>query len=314
MPDGNGDFWNPEHLSTSDPLNEEIWRESVKLEKELLNPGDVGAQQAMVGKPILPWVPDIVGKNWREPGGLMIVGSAYAGFIKEYTSSQQRAMPVAVYARSTDPFTFQKNFFEYIIKADISYYRRIKYIADRLKNVSLEKIVLFDLCRASFVSRDTNPNNHNIIDQSGDGVVKENCSIFAKYVEGQIPKNWIWSRITNCGATCIVALGTIAEHGLLRLFSEKGLLIKDYRNKNNKLVLKKERKEDEDKGMWVTKYADDTKNLAYWLLNEGNWWVIEGLVNDQPRKWNLLPICHPARYSKKKYDQSIMVLQEMMKS
>ncbi|HPJ96378.1 MAG TPA: hypothetical protein PK022_03645, partial [Syntrophales bacterium] len=66
MPDGNGDFWNPELLSTSDPLNEEIWLESRNPK---LNPvmnvmnNNVGAQQAMVGENILPWVPDIVGKG-----------------------------------------------------------------------------------------------------------------------------------------------------------------------------------------------------------------------------------------------------------
>ncbi len=73
--------WRLADLDLADPLNLEIWRASPGLQARL-DParhgreGDVGAAQAMVGPTALPWVPDLVGGAWRDPGPVLVFGSS----------------------------------------------------------------------------------------------------------------------------------------------------------------------------------------------------------------------------------------------
>ena len=81
-------FWDQNSLDFNDELNHVIWSESpshqmeIQHPNELQVPGSIGAQQAMIGQKPLPWVPDIVGKEWQSPQSIFVVGSAYAGFVK----------------------------------------------------------------------------------------------------------------------------------------------------------------------------------------------------------------------------------------
>jgi hypothetical protein len=98
-------------VAIQDELNAEIWAKSPKVQGDIQTPlelgheGAVGAQQAMIedgllpgvtSAKILPWVPDLVGAGWAQPDALLVVGSAYAGFIKEL-SRRPHSLPLAKY-------------------------------------------------------------------------------------------------------------------------------------------------------------------------------------------------------------------------
>src|SRR4030095_14884020 len=94
-------FWRD--LTTEDAVNEEIWARSPDLQRHIQPPealqlaGAVGAQQAMLlddPHGVLPWVPDLLGMSWRERDALLVVGSAYAGFIAE-CSTRHRCLGIA---------------------------------------------------------------------------------------------------------------------------------------------------------------------------------------------------------------------------
>src|SRR4051794_21754424 len=97
------EFWAASTLNVDDEVNDGIWSQSIAVQKEIQPPDDllirddtpIGAQQAMVDPDpdcispigdgtILPWVPDLVGSKWDDSDSLIIVGTAYAGFIREY--------------------------------------------------------------------------------------------------------------------------------------------------------------------------------------------------------------------------------------
>lgn len=107
-------FWSPDNFGLDDELNRRIWDESPRLQRDIqvqqdvLSAGAIGAQQAMVCEQPLPWVPDIIGKESRAEDGVLIVGSAYAGFISEH-STRARTMPLDVRRCARTPQTFKSN-------------------------------------------------------------------------------------------------------------------------------------------------------------------------------------------------------------
>jgi hypothetical protein len=85
---------------TVDVVNDAIWQHSIAAQSSIQNPkrlvgeGCIGAQQAMMcagvtpsisAASILPWVPDLLGKHWKSTDAVFVVGSAYAGFIREFS-------------------------------------------------------------------------------------------------------------------------------------------------------------------------------------------------------------------------------------
>src|SRR5206468_9633769 len=126
----------PSELEFADHLNAEIWAESPVVQRTIQDPGElqreeaVGAQQAMleermvagVGRDtVLPWVPDLLGLGWRHIDGLLVIGSSYAGFIKEL-SRRPRSLPLVEYASASSAEEFQRRFLEYVVTPDASYY------------------------------------------------------------------------------------------------------------------------------------------------------------------------------------------------
>src|SRR5271169_4861651 len=85
-------YWINSECCSDGALNEEIWSRSVAVQRLIQSPeetckeGTFGAQQAMVnGQAVLPWPPDLLGSDWSKPGSWLIIGSAYAGFIREFS-------------------------------------------------------------------------------------------------------------------------------------------------------------------------------------------------------------------------------------
>jgi uracil-DNA glycosylase len=311
MNDPKNDFWNEQHLSSQDDLNEEMWNRSPKIQVgiqhpiALMSPDSIGAQQAMAGENILPWVPDLVGKNWKDPSSLIIVGSTYAGFIKEY-STRPFVMSLGKYISSNDPYTFQKHFLNDVVKRDNGYYGPIAVLAESFGNLS--NLALFDLCRASFVQRGSGQINRG--DKSGDTVVKKGAKIYEQYVEFKESESWLWKRLTDGKAKCVVALGSIAEHGLLRLYKKNNFSVRQYKNHG---ILQLPVSQD---GRWVFRFADKYNQctLGSWIEDDsGDWWVIRGSIKGIEREWYLLPVYHPARYqgNDSKYIKSKKVLDIM---
>src|SRR5437867_6996490 len=89
-----------------DPINREIWFQSGDMQRQISQRHGVacGAQQAMP-KPDerrfgpdnpLPWVPDLVGTEFKSGNGILVVGSSYNGFIRGY-SARARTMDLKTY-------------------------------------------------------------------------------------------------------------------------------------------------------------------------------------------------------------------------
>jgi hypothetical protein len=286
-------FWAEDAFCVEDQVNDDIWARSpgvqrqIQLAERLAGAAVVGAQQAMLPADptgVLPWVPDVLGAKWQAPDALIIFGSAYAGFIRE-CSPRRNTMPLAEYASAQSWQQFAERFRRQVVVGDSSYYGPIERLV-RLTNdgTDASRIALIDLCRASFVRRDVDGPRRR--DKSGDRVVLDAPAVFHPYVEHNDVQQWTWARLTKGQAKRIVALGTIAEHGLLRLFARFGCRIR-HSSKETFCQL-----HDRPEGDWVTRYAQPGYSLGRWLSDEAWWEVSHG---PSGRRWTVLPVTHPAR-------------------
>jgi uracil-DNA glycosylase len=295
-------YWDHANFKLVDKINAEMWTRSPQLQREiqppadLAQPGSVGPQQAMQepdaalaidADTVLPWVPDIVGKEADGDRAVLVFGAAYAGFIHEY-SSRDACLPLADYVEAAKRgdsggwAAFQRLFLDSVVTPDDTYYGKLASLLTSA-GVSANRIVLSDLCPSSFVKR-TSINNRRQDDSSQPG--KGRAGVFCKYVEHQTVAGWTWRRITESRAERIIALGHIAEHGLLRLFSRHGATI----SCNGRQWNQDRQSEDLPTGEWVDRYADEQKTLGHWLT-PGRWWTI----SMQGRNLRLLPVYHPSR-------------------
>lgn len=104
-------------------------------------------------------------------------------------------------------------------------------------------------------------------------------------------------------ASAVVVLGSIAEHGFLRLARRRCLSIEVAREGSVEISTEL------NNGKWVADYALDciqsTSNpeiprlfkqqrMKYWLENGGRWYSVSGRVDGIERKWHVLPVYHPS--------------------
>jgi uracil-DNA glycosylase len=317
MDAGEDPLWHD--LEVADSLNQVIWDESVDVQSEIGPPwhlravNSIGAQQAMIegsaypclamGSPCLPWVPDLLSKDWKARSAILIVGSAYAGFIREYSGG--KGMPIAEYVKAWEGRSvklFIDSFKKHVI-ANWAYYDFTRNLISGLKanGDEVAGFALFDACRASFVCRSEAPSvprGDSVVrkDRGGDQTVRCQPAVFSRYVESSKPNEWLWKRIQGSKATRIVALGTIAEHALLRCFA---------RNiDNNHLSIRsvpdnyepKRIRQGSDwktKTEWALDYADDRYHLSHW--QKDGWWEIRETNGESILVWRLLPVPHPSR-------------------
>lgn len=236
-----------------DQLNDQMWSQSAAVQRliqgpqELNEEGCFGSQQAMIGgRVVLPWPPDILGANWSKPGSLLIIGSAYAGFIREF-SGRSASMPLRDYDPNLTWQEFKVRFLRDVVALDSVYYGGLATLLSGV--LPVQSIATFDMCRASFVERG-NPIRRK--DRQGDGVVRRGRRSYWRYFEDpnhKEPESWIWSRIMGTNATAIVVLGRIAEHGFLRLATRRGFAVEIFGE--GAVLVSTEMNE----GRWVNKYA-----------------------------------------------------------
>ena len=305
-------FFDPGCFDLDDQINGEIWKDSpdrqrgIQQPATVAEPGMFGAQQAMLTagivphpNTVLPWVPDLVGKEWKDKGAVFVVGSAYAGFIREY-SKRNATMCLRCYFTAETARQFQERFFQDVVAPDPDYYGKLAILFGHPPAapplLSGSQVCILDLCRSSFVRRGLRIGRRVNWDKSGDPVVKASTAgalpdIFQEYVDQN--KDWTWQRFMESKSSKIVALGTIAEHGLLRLFQAEGFTITEegFPDAVNRPAFPP------NTAAWVHRYADQGKTLAYWLQHQ-SWWNVNGDVNGVPRTWKILPVYHPAWMNK----------------
>lgn len=289
-------FWSQANFSTSDPVNARIWRASARLawriqcRRMLHMAGDIGGQQSMLSCLVrpLPWVPDLVGRNPSGQPHVTVVGSSYAPFIAGYCGRSAALMlqsyVTAVQERSW--VRFQHDFLQQVATVDAAYYGPLPKLVEGV--IGSDRLILMDLCRASFCCRGTHPihiSRGNYEDQGGDGVVIANPQEFRRYAETPLASRWLWQRMMMPTVKVIIALGFLAEHGLLRLFWQHGArLIRRHLDESSSWALKST---DE----WPSKrYAHRAFGTTWWST-QADWWSVWHSGED--REWRILPVPHP---------------------
>ena len=207
-------FWNKATFAfqqeMADAINEEIWSLSAKIQElEFPNLPEHGAQQAMVDSAIfgpdadglvLPWVPDVLGSEWQHQDTVHVVGSAYAGFIEKIS---RRSFPFGDYLRTSRKqwHDFARLYLECVIRGDGDYYEPLGLILESFGSAS--RFSLFDLCRASLVTRTKQggPRWDKPISLATEPAQR----IFASHVNHQKSQEWTWARLTHTKG-CVVAL------------------------------------------------------------------------------------------------------------
>jgi hypothetical protein len=301
-------------LVADDPINRRIWTESVALQRKIVEhstqPLQVGAQQAMP-KPAhegsfsaqdpLPWVPDLVGSRFgTSAGSLLVVGSSYNGFIEGYTGPNA-VMPLRDYveAKRAGMYGLQRFVTEFracVVDPNENYYMPI--LRDLLAGAGcdLDACCLTDLCKASFVLRGAGTGTENRGDKGSDPVVEGYWDEWVPYVtsmtgtEGDtpLPYQWLWQRMQQCRV--IVALGTIAEYGVLKVFQHMARSPRAWSWEDSRVVPDHPTMTAEVSD-WEYGYASSERRLRDWLNGE-DWWLLSD-SGMRPR-WFLLPIYHPA--------------------
>lgn len=280
-------FWSLEHLDLDDPLNAEIWTQSTSEQKQIQpyrsdwQIGDVGAQQAMRFPYRLPWVPDPIGRDWKRPDAVLVVGSAYGAFIGG--DGRQHEIAPSEYARGSSA-EFGRVFFEKVIRYR-DFYSRVGELAGSVVE-SCRSVATFELCRIAFVRRGED------CDKGGDGVVLSKPDLFTRYVESPKSNDWLWRRIIGSDASTILVLGTIAEHGILRLFARNlcNWLISDSATQQIQFNIYRR-----DDPRWLKRYANPLRKIGERNQSPSPpFWRVEGEIAEGLRRtWRVAVVPHP---------------------
>lgn len=278
-------FWDLHHLDTDDLLNETIWVDSPAVQKTIQPYGSdwqdemIGAQQAMRPPRSLRWVPDLVGMQWRSPKALVIVGSAYGPFIKNSHGAHE--MSPSEYDQATAA-EFQRRFVDIVVRGR-DYYTKVATLAAHAVS-DASHLVLFDLCRVAFVQRGS------LRDTGGDRVVNSAHQLFSRYVESPVARGWLWSRFVDSEASAVIALGTVAEHGLLRVFSAqlREVQIVDSLNPSIRFI-------SSHGDNWPARYAHSSRTVRARSQQQSvPCWIISGITSDGIRRtWRVAVVPHP---------------------
>jgi hypothetical protein len=279
-------FWSVHELDLDDSLNLRIWTDSPG-EQERIQPyradwkiGDIGAQQAMRHPHRLPWVPDPVGLDWRSRDAMLILGSAYGPFIGGDNRPGEMEPQEYDCESSGD---FLKCFLRQVVETR-PYYRKIADLASTAIP-SCRLLALADLCRVAYVRREDSK------DFGGDLIARSAAELFSEFVESNTASMWLWRRIVESEASAMVALGTVAEHGILRLFSRhlQDFSIRDSQDETIRFLAR------EGNAGWLSQYAHGRRQLQdRSRATVPPFWEISGQVMGGVRRtWRLAVVPHP---------------------
>lgn len=265
------------HLAGEDALNEEIWRRSRALQREVQAPrrrwavGEVGAQQAMCGDEALPWVPDLVGARFGEPGSVLVVGMAYSGFVRRPTHPRGQLDP-SVYANCASAADFCATFARRVVPA----YRYYGHLMAALPaEVGASRVAFSDLCRVALVKVGARGD-------SSSGVERADRALFCRYADHPANLGWHRQRLGAAQPAVVVALGHVAEHGLLRLLRND--LGCDIVTTGPRPVAFSRKS---GATTWPTAYAADQRQIGTWA-DTRDWWRAEV----KRGRWNVVTIPH----------------------
>ena len=300
----NPNFWTKARLlcrtQTPDIVNDDIWRSSVAIHSQpsfqanlLRLPGSVGAQQAMLDPVVhpwpsvgvvAPWVPDVLGEDWTHPNAIFVVGSALAGFIKDY-SGRHHVMDLNDYLGAQDWQAFQKTFVRDVVVGDSDHYERLCPLINHQT-----RFAVFDVVRCSLVVRgalkagtrqDGNINTRLL----------NHRPVFSQYGESLESKKWTMKRLMGTRARLIVALGFTAEYSLVRFFTDIGMRVRDSLTRK---AWKQPRLKDPSN--WTYGYpGGSTHRSLVKRYAPPSWWEIEDPATGNPR-WAIVPVVHPSSW------------------
>lgn len=310
-------FWNNADYAfkrnAQDCINEEIWAKSADIHKHgiftpasLAAAGCYGAQQAMmdpvvVGQAaagiVLPWVPDILGANWKDARAVHVVGWAYAGFVKEISS---RYLPFSDYLQASKAHwkDFADLYLRHVIQGDCDYYEPLSPILEFFasKTGGRDMFSVFDLCRASLVKRgqvDKSRRRFDTVIPLTNRDAKSQKSV-AEYCECIESQRWTWDRLSGSAATLVVVLGFTSEHGLLMnlLKQEQKPYIWDAVSGKPWQPHAKS-----TSPLWTVNYAGSGPDWKPTLtiaerLKSPTWWCVGPQLGEA--RWHVIPIYHPS--------------------
>lgn len=277
-------FWDTDHLDLGDTTNADIWQRSSELHDRVRNAHSrerADILQARMGD--LPGVPDLVGRDWLSSDAVFVVGSAYSPFIAG-VAGRSHAMSLDAYENASSAREFQEVFIPRVVQGDSSYYGALATLLRPIVG-SAERVLLTDLVRACFIE--------SVGETGGDGAVRADPELFMAYARANW--RWTWQRLRQSEATVILALGTIAERGLLELMTGRGLTL-TRRGTSFQLP-----------DGPVTEYAGGT--IGSWLDTQ-TWWELSGRVDARKHTWKVLPVYHPAWFNR--YDAGYTRTREVL--
>jgi hypothetical protein len=266
-------------LSDNDEINNEIWKLSghaqiaIQTPKRKWLPGEVGAQQVMCGSRVLPWVPDTVGSLATESGGVLVVGMAYAGFIRRNDSIRETGV---VSADSYAACSSARDFADMFVRSVIPKYAYYKNVLAALPDeVSPSMVALTELCRANLVKVGRESDTSS-------GVEREPRRYFSKYVEHPAQQRWHKQRILSSQGGLIVAVGHVAEHGVLRIL--RNVLGCSIETSGRDVVNFARRS---GARSWPMAYAHNARKVDDWTRTR-DWWV----ASVAARQWHVVTLPH----------------------
>jgi hypothetical protein len=298
------DFWTTARLlantHTPDTTNDDIWTSSTTIHSTshfqpslLQQHGSVGAQQAMLDATIhpwvlpgtlVPWVPDLLGEDWTHPHAVFVVGSALAGFIRSY-STRDHTMSLRSYLAALDWKAFQSAFIQDVVLRDDDHYERLCPLLNHRS-----RFAVFDIARCSLVVRGRHTGTERR-DENIDTLLTAHRSVFAQHAEHPKSKRWTQARLIGSRARLIIALGFTAEYGLVRLFADMGMRIRD----SVTHAIWRERRLQRPEN-WAYGYPGGSRERSLGKRYSPHcWWEIEDPATDSPR-WALVPVVHPSSW------------------
>ncbi|MGE4178515.1 MAG: hypothetical protein AB7J34_01705 [Limisphaerales bacterium] len=165
-----------------------------------------------------------------------------------------------------------------VVDRDEEYYQPI--LRDLLtgSGITLNHCCLTDLCKASFVERGGGPEDGNRGDRGSDQIVRTFWLQWVSYLIGveheegdvPLPYRWLWQRMQHC--QLIVALGTIAEYGVLKVFHHMARKPKTWTWKD-RAITPDHPTMTAQASYWKYGYACTKRKLRHWPGGE-DWWVL----------------------------------------